>query len=182
MYIKKLSIPEVILLTPKIYKDRRGFFFEAFNQRIFNKSIKRDVTFVQDNFSKSSKNVLRGLHFQSMPHEQGKLVMVLKGEIFDVALDIRKKSKTFGKWVGAYLSSNNKKQIWIPEGFAHGFLVMSETAEIKYKTTKYYNKLAERTIIWNDKDLKITWPITKNCRPIVSSKDQKDNNLKNLRY
>ncbi|HDV3963059.1 TPA: dTDP-4-dehydrorhamnose 3,5-epimerase, partial [Escherichia coli] len=132
------------------FSDERGFFFESFNQKIFEEAVGRKVEFVQDNHSKSSKGVLRGLHYQLEPYAQGKLVRCVVGEVFDVAVDIRKSSSTFGKWVGVNLSSENKRQLWIPEGFAHGFLVLSETAEFVYKTTNFYSYPHERSIIWSD--------------------------------
>ena len=159
MKVTQLAIPDVILIEPDVFGDDRGFFFESFNQRKFNEVVGQDITFVQDNHSKSAKGVLRGLHFQdSKP--QGKLVRVTQGGVFDVVVDVRKESFTFGQWVAEELSASNKKQLWIPEGFAHGFLVLSETAEFLYKTTDYYAPEYERTIIWNDPDLAIDWPLT----------------------
>lgn len=155
---KRLSIPDVVLIEPQIFKDDRGFFFESFNQNEFEKAINRNVTFVQDNHSKSSKGVLRGMHYQLDPYAQGKLVRVVSGEVFDVAVDIRKGSNTYGQWVGEYLSAANKKQLWIPEGFAHGFVVTSNEAEFCYKTTNFYMKEYERCIFFNDPMLKIDWP------------------------
>ena len=154
-----LAIRDVILLEPTVFGDERGFFFESFNQREFEEAIGLSVTFVQDNHSKSKKGILRGLHYQLPPMAQGKLVRVIEGEVFDVMVDIRKSSPTFGKWVGEIISSENKKQIWIPEGFAHGFVVISETAEFLYKTTNFYSKEHERAIRWNDNDIGIQWPI-----------------------
>lgn len=169
MKVTQLAIPDVILIEPDVFGDDRGFFFESFNQRKFNEVVGQDITFVQDNHSKSAKGVLRGLHFQdSKP--QGKLVRVTQGGVFDVVVDVRKESVTFGQWVAEELSASNKKQLWIPEGFAHGFLVLSETAEFLYKTTDYYAPEYERTIIWNDPDLAIDWPLT--GKPRLSSKDQ----------
>ncbi len=144
-----LAIPDVILLEPKVFGDDRGFFFESFNQAKFEAAIGRHVTFVQDNHSRSVKNVLRGLHYQ-IQQPQGKLVRVVQGEVFDVAVDIRKSSPTFGQWVGEILSAENKRHMWVPEGFAHGFLVISDTAECLYKTTDYYAPEHERCIVWND--------------------------------
>lgn len=169
MKITKLKIPEVLLIEPKVFNDKRGFFFESFNHRQFEKAIDRTVNFVQDNHSKSAQNVLRGLHFQTQ-QPQGKLVRVVQGEVFDVAVDIRPDSPTCGQWVGTYLSAENKHQLWIPEGFAHGFVVLSETADYLYKTTNYYNKNFELSIMWNDPVLNIDWPI--NEHPILSIKDQ----------
>ena len=164
-----LAIPDVFLIEPQVFGDERGFFFESFNHARFEQAIGRKVQFVQDNHSKSSKGVLRGLHFQD-PKPQGKLVRVTQGEVFDVAVDIRKDSKTFGQWVGEILSAENKHQLWIPEGLAHGFLVLSETAEFLYKTTDYYAPEHERCIIWNDPRLAIDWPLE--GAPKLSSKDQ----------
>lgn len=169
-----LSIPEVVLIEPKIFGDDRGFFFESFNQTRFEEAIGRKVNFVQDNHSKSVKNVLRGLHYQ-IQHPQGKLVRVVAGEVFDVAVDIRKISSTFGQWVGEILSAENKKQLWIPEGFAHGFLVLSESAEFLYKTTDYWHPEYERCIVWNDASLRINWPISQ--QPILSEKDRRGSPL-----
>jgi dTDP-4-dehydrorhamnose 3,5-epimerase len=162
------AIPGVILLEPKVFGDDRGFFYESYNQKVFNDATGVDAHFVQDNHSKSSKNVLRGLHYQ-IQNPQGKLVRVTQGEVFDVAVDIRKGTKTYGQWVGVLLSAENKKQIWIPPGLAHGFLVLSETAEFLYKTTDYYSPAFERCIAWNDPDLAIEWPI--NGLPALSGKD-----------
>ena len=170
MNIIKTEIPEVIIFEPKVFGDERGFFLESFNQKIFEEAtgLKRD--FVQDNHSKSSKGVLRGLHYQLPPMAQGKLVRVVQGEVFDVAVDIRKSSSTFGKWVGVHLSAENKRQLWIPEGFAHGFLTLSDTAEFLYKTTNYYSPRDEGAIVWNDVELAIEWPEAGNI--LVSGKDQ----------
>ena len=163
-----LEIPEVILFEPKVFGDERGFFFESFNQRQFEAAVGRAPTFVQDNHSRSAKGVLRGLHYQ-IRQPQGKLVRVVQGEVFDVAVDIRRSSPTFGKWVGVVLSAENKSQLWVPEGFAHGFVVLSETAEFLYKTTDYYAPEHERSILWEDKALGIEWPITDS--PMLSAKD-----------
>jgi len=168
MQITQLSIPDVVLIEPLVFGDDRGFFYESFNQKQFENAIGKQVTFVQDNHSRSVRNVLRGLHYQ-VQQAQGKLVRVLQGEVFDVAVDIRKSSPTFGQWVGEFLSGKNKKQLWIPEGFAHGFLVLSDTAEFLYKTTDYYAPEYERCIIWNDAILNIQWP--GNEAPVLSSKD-----------
>ena len=169
MQATPLAIPEVVLIEPKVFGDARGFFFESFNQRQFADSLGRNVHFVQDNHSRSAQHVLRGLHYQ-IQQPQGKLVRVVQGEVFDVAVDIRKSSSTFGRWVGVKLSAENKHQLWVPEGFAHGFLVLSETAEFLYKTTDYYAPQFERTICWNDPSLAIAWPIT--GEPLLSAKDQ----------
>ncbi|HDD9129829.1 dTDP-4-dehydrorhamnose 3,5-epimerase, partial [Escherichia coli] len=159
MNVIKTKIPDVLIFEPKVFSDERGFFFESFNQKIFEEAVGRKVEFVQDNHSKSSKGVLRGLHYQLEPYAQGKLVRCVVGEVFDVAVDIRKSSSTFGKWVGVNLSSENKRQLWIPEGFAHGFLVLSETAEFVYKTTNFYSYPHERSIIWSDSNINISWPL-----------------------
>lgn len=172
MQATKLSIPEVILLEPKVYADDRGFFFESFNQKKFEELTGIKKQFVQDNHSKSTKGVLRGLHYQIAPKAQGKLVRVVRGEIFDVAVDIRKKSPTFGKWVSEILSAENKKQLWIPEGFAHGFLVLANDTEVLYKTTDYYSPEHERSIIWNDVTIAIQWSsIIKQSELIIAKKD-----------
>lgn len=163
-----LTIPDVILIEPKVFGDERGFFFESFNQAQFEQAIGKSVQFVQDNHSRSAKNVLRGLHYQ-IQQPQGKLVRVVQGEVFDVAVDLRKRSKTFGQWVGEILSAENKRQLWIPEGFAHGFVVLSDTAEFLYKTTDYYAPAHERCILWNDETLAIHWPA--GIQPILSAKD-----------
>ena len=159
MKVTSLSIPDILLIEPEVFGDDRGFFFESFNQNKFEEAIGKKVNFVQDNHSNSLKGVLRGLHYQLSPKEQGKLVRVIQGEVFDVAVDLRKSSLTFGKWVGEVLSADNKKQIWIPEGFAHGFVTLSDTADFLYKTTNFYSKEYERTINWNDKTIGISWPI-----------------------
>ena len=161
-------IPDVLLIEPKVFGDDRGFFFESFNRRAFHEATGINVDFVQDNHSKSARNVLRGLHYQ-LAQPQGKLVRVTQGEVFDVAVDIRKGSPTYGQWVGEILSAENKKQLWIPAGLAHGFVVLSETAEFLYKTTDYYAPQHERCIAWNDPDLAIAWPIE--GQPLLSPKD-----------
>lgn len=163
-----LAIPEVILFEPKVFGDERGFFYESFNQREFEAAVGRPVSFVQDNHSRSVKGVLRGLHYQ-IQQPQGKLVRVVQGEVFDVAVDIRRSSPSFGKWVGAVLSAENKCQLWVPEGFAHGFVVLSQSAEFLYKTTDYYAPEHERCVLWDDRDLAIEWPFTD--APILSTKD-----------
>lgn len=168
MNIIDTNIPDIKIIEPKIFGDERGFFFESFNQQLFEAAVGYPVHFVQDNHSKSSKGVLRGLHYQLAPHAQAKLVRCVLGEVFDVAVDIRKNSPTFGQWVGVYLSAENKRQIWIPEGFAHGFVTLSETAEFLYKTTHYYHKQSEGSIVWNDADLNIQWP---NQDVLLSEKD-----------
>lgn len=158
MNVIRTEIPDVLIFEPKVFGDERGFFFESFNQKIFEEAVGRKVEFVQDNHSKSSKGVLRGLHYQLEPYAQGKLVRCVVGEVFDVAVDIRKSSPTFGKWVGVNLSAENKRQLWIPEDFAHGFLVLSEVAHFVYKTTAYYSPKFERGICWKDPFLSIEWP------------------------
>lgn len=176
MNVISTEIPEVLIIEPKIFGDDRGFFFESFNHKAFAEKTGVTAEFVQDNHSKSSKNVLRGLHYQ-LQQPQGKLLRVVSGEIFDVAVDIRKNSPTFGKWVGCMLSAENKQQLWVPAGFAHGFLVVSETAEVLYKTTEYYAPSHERCILWNDPDLAIDWSLD-GAKPILSAKDQAGQTLK----
>jgi dTDP-4-dehydrorhamnose 3,5-epimerase len=158
MKVTPLDIPDVLLIEPKVFEDDRGFFFESFNLKKFNEATSLDVNFVQDNHSKSAKGVIRGLHYQLNPYAQGKLVRVIQGEVFDVAVDIRKSSPTFGQYISQILSSENKKQMWIPGGFAHGFLTLSNTAEFLYKTTNYFSPSHERVIIWNDPLINIEWP------------------------
>ena len=170
MKVTDTKIPDVKIIEPTVYEDERGFFFESFNHKKFEEAIGREVSFVQDNHSNSSKSVLRGLHYQLPPHAQGKLVRVVQGEVFDVAVDIRKSSPTFGQWVAETLSADNKKQLWIPEGFAHGFLTLSETAEFLYKTTDYYAPENERSIRWDDQNINIAWPC--NGMPILNQKDE----------
>ncbi len=181
MKFQKTSINGIEILTPKLYEDERGFFFESYNNRIFNKGIGSNINFVQDNHSKSLRGTLRGLHYQIPPKAQAKLIRVIKGEIFDVVVDLRRLSKTFGKWIGVNLSEHNNKQLWVPEGFAHGFLVMSETAECLYKTTEYYSPEHERGIIWNDKYLNINWPCDFN-KILISEKDLNNQKFKELDY
>lgn len=170
MKATRLAIPDVVLLEPKVFGDERGFFYESFNEQQFLELTGADVRFVQDNHSRSERNVLRGLHYQLPPKAQGKLVRVVLGEVFDVAVDVRKESATFGKWVGEILSADNKRQLWIPPGFAHGFLVVSKVAEFLYKTTDYYAPEYERGIRWNDPDLAIAWPLSR--KPVLSAKDE----------
>ena len=158
MKVISTKIPDVKVIMPDIFKDDRGYFFESFNQKNFNKAIGSKINFVQDNESKSKKGVLRGMHYQKQPFSQGKLIHVNQGEIFDVALDIRKESPTYGEWVSEILSADNKKQLWIPEGFAHGFLALSEEVKVIYKTTQFYSKNHEKTIKYNDKKFNIKWP------------------------
>ncbi len=168
------AIPDLLIIEPKVFGDERGFFFESFNRRRFGELIGRDVDFVQDNHSRSVKNVLRGLHYQ-IQQPQGKLVRVIQGSVFDVAVDIRKKSPTFGLHVGLELSAENKRMLWVPEGFAHGFVVLSDTAEFLYKTTDYWAPEFERSIAWNDPSISIQWPIQD--APILSAKDQQAKQL-----
>ena len=168
MKVTPLKIPDVKLIEPDVFEDERGFFYESFNQQKFNEAIGENIIFVQDNHSKSSKGVLRGLHYQDSPFAQGKLVRVVAGEVFDVAVDIRKESPTYGQWVSEVLSAENKKQLWIPEGFAHGFVALADTTQLLYKTSSQYNKEHEKIIIWNDPQLNIHWP---NLEMSLSSKD-----------
>lgn len=165
------AIPDVIVIEPKVFGDSRGFFYESFSQRAFSEATGLDVHFVQDNHSHSAKGVLRGLHYQISPRAQGKLVRVVRGAVFDVAVDIRRSSPTFGKWIGEELSEDNQRQLWIPPGFAHGFLVLSDTADFLYKTTDYYSASHERCIAWSDPAIGIDWPAT-GVAPVLSVKDQ----------
>jgi dTDP-4-dehydrorhamnose 3,5-epimerase len=169
MHIHQTAIADVLILEPKSFGDERGFFYESFNQRAFAELTGVTTSFVQDNHSKSARNVLRGLHYQ-IQQPQGKLVRVVAGEVFGVAVDLRKHSPTFGQWVGAVLSADNKRQLWVPEGFAHGFVVTSDSAEFLYKTTDYYAPQFERSILWNDPAIGITWPA--GLEPVLSGKDQ----------
>jgi dTDP-4-dehydrorhamnose 3,5-epimerase len=169
MKITALAIADVLLIEPQIFGDERGFFFESFNQAQFDAAVGRKVTFVQDNHSRSMRGVLRGLHYQ-IQQPQGKLVRVVVGEVFDVAVDIRRSSPTFGKWVGTILSADNKRQMWIPEGFAHGFVVLSESADFLYKTTDYYAPQHAHAIAWNDPQVGIDWPLE--GAPVLSAKDR----------
>lgn len=164
----KTAIADVIVFEPKVFGDARGFFYESFNENVFAEATGLRPRFVQDNHSKSAKNVLRGLHYQ-IQQPQGKLVRVTQGEVYDVAVDMRHDSPTFGQWVGEILSADNKKMMWIPEGFAHGFLVMSESAEFLYKTTDFYAPQHERAVLWNDPQLAIAWPLSE--QPALSAKD-----------
>ncbi|ELH6564964.1 dTDP-4-dehydrorhamnose 3,5-epimerase, partial [Escherichia coli] len=171
MNVIETEIPDVLIFEPKVFGDERGFFFESFNQKVFEEAVGRKVNFVQDNHSRSVKGVLRGLHFQIKPYSQAKLVRCVKGEVYDVAVDIRPESSTYCKWVGVFLSAQNKKQLWIPEGFAHGFVVVSDEAEFLYKTTNYYMPSAEGCIRWDDPALNIDWPMKTN-ELILSDKDK----------
>ena len=168
MKATRLAIPEVVLIEPQVFGDARGFFFESFNQKTFNEATGTNYPFVQDNHSRSSQGVLRGLHYQ-IQQPQGKLVRVARGKVWDVAVDIRKSSPTFGQWVGAELSEDNQHQLWVPPGFAHGFVVLSESADFLYKTTDYYAPEHERCIAWNDPQLAIRWPYE--GEPRLSAKD-----------
>jgi dTDP-4-dehydrorhamnose 3,5-epimerase len=170
MQATKTAIDGVLVLEPKVFGDERGFFYESFNRQAFEKATGISVDFVQDNHSKSARDVLRGLHFQLAPHAQGKLVRVTQGEVFDVAVDIRRDSPTYGKWHGEILSAENKKQLWIPAGLAHGFLVLSDSAEFLYKTTDYYSPEHERCLRWDDPTVNIDWPLT-GRQPQLSAKD-----------
>ncbi|MCU3986600.1 dTDP-4-dehydrorhamnose 3,5-epimerase [Enterobacter mori] len=179
MNVIKTDIPDVLIFEPQVFGDERGFFFESFSQKIFEEAVGRKIEFVQDNHSKSCKGVLRGLHFQREPYAQGKLVRCVAGEVFDVAVDMRKDSSTFGRWIGVILSADNKKQLWIPEGFAHGFLSLTNKVDFLYKTTNYYHPEAEVTINWNDPELNIKWGIEE--VPQISEKDKKGVSFKHYR-
>lgn len=176
MNIIKTDIPDLLIIEPKVFGDDRGFFFESFNARVFSEKTGVDTCFVQDNHSRSARGVLRGLHYQ-IGQPQGKLVRCVHGEVFDVAVDLRPESATIGKWAGIILSGENKRQFWVPPGFAHGFLVMSESADFLYKTTDYYAPECERSIIWNDPDLNIDWPL-QGEQPLLSEKDSVAPNFK----
>ncbi|MGL5488752.1 MAG: dTDP-4-dehydrorhamnose 3,5-epimerase [Shewanella sp.] len=181
MNVIKTEIPDVLIFEPKVFGDERGFFFESFNHKLFEEAVGYPVNFVQDNHSKSSKGVLRGLHYQLPPHAQGKLVRCVAGEVFDVAVDIRKSSPTFGQWVGVRLSGENKRQLWIPEGFAHGFLTLTETAEFLYKATNYYAPMSDRGIAWNDEDVAISWPL-EGLTLTLSDKDGRQPSFKQAEF
>jgi len=180
MKVTPLAIPDVLLIEPEVFGDDRGFFFESFNQERFEKAVGKKINFVQDNHSKSVKGVLRGLHYQLPPKAQSKLVRVIHGEVFDVAVDIRKSSPTFGNWVGEVISAENKKQVWIPEGFAHGFVTLSDTAEFLYKTTDLYSPDHEACILWNDKNIDIKWPF--DFEPLLANKDKLANSFNHAKY
>jgi len=175
MNIIPMKVSNVLIIEPRVFEDDRGFFYESYNEKAFAEKLGVDIHFVQDNHSRSTQNVLRGLHYQ-IQQPQGKLVRVVVGEVFDVAVDLRKSSPTFGQWVGTLLSAENKRQLWVPPGFAHGFCVMSSIAEVLYKTTDYYAPQHERCVVWNDPDLAIAWPLT--GEPVVSAKDQVGQPLK----
>ncbi|KLU26154.1 dTDP-4-dehydrorhamnose 3,5-epimerase [Caballeronia mineralivorans PML1(12)] len=168
IHVTATALPEVKLIEPKVFGDKRGYFYESFNGREFAEKVTPDVEFVQDNHSRSARGVLRGLHYQ-IAHAQGKLVRVVEGEVFDVAIDIRKRSPNFGKWVGVKLSEENRRQLWVPPGFAHGFLVLSESAQFLYKATDYWYPDHERSILWNDPEIGIEWPLE--IEPLLAAKD-----------
>ena len=170
------KIDEIVIIEPQLFADSRGFFYESYNEKAFAEEIGVAAHFVQDNHSRSAQNVLRGLHYQ-IQKPQGKLLRVVAGAVFDVAVDLRKSSPTFGQWVGYLISAENKRQIWVPEGFAHGFLVVSEFAEVLYKTTDYYAPQYERCVLWNDPDIDIDWPLM--AEPMLSAKDQAGQTLRN---
>ena len=163
------ALPGVLVIEPKVFGDARGFFFESFNQLAFDQAVGTPTAFVQDNHSRSARGVLRGLHLQAAPHAQGKLVRVISGAVFDVAADVRRASPTFGRWVGVELSADNQRQLWIPPGYAHGFVVLSDSADFLYKTTDYWSPEHERTLLWNDRALGIAWPA--GIEPILAAKD-----------
>lgn len=175
MKARRLDLPEVFLIEPRVFGDERGFFYESFNQKSFKEQTGVTLDFVQDNHSRSKKGVLRGLHYQLPPFAQGKLVRVVRGRVFDVAVDIRKSSPNFGKWIGEELSERNHRQLWIPPGFAHGFLVLSDEADFLYKTTAFYAATHDRSISWNDPDIGIQWPT--DGEPSLSGKDAEANSL-----
>jgi dTDP-4-dehydrorhamnose 3,5-epimerase len=178
MKITPTAIPGVLIIEPKVFGDERGFFMESFNQKSFDEAVGRHVEFVQDNHSRSAKGVLRGLHYQLPPHAQGKLVRVTRGSVFDVAVDMRRSSPTFGKWVGVELSETNHRQLWLPEGMAHGFLVVSESADFLYKTTEYYAPQAEGSVRWDDAEIAIAWPAV----DVAVQLSEKDARAADLRY
>jgi dTDP-4-dehydrorhamnose 3,5-epimerase len=169
MRVTPTDLPDVLVLEPAVFGDDRGFFLESYNQRRFEEAVGRNLSFVQDNHSRSSKGVLRGLHFQLPPSAQGKLIRVVAGAIFDVAVDVRRSSPTFGRWVGAELSAENRRQLWIPEGFAHGFLTLTDTADVLYKASNFYSPADEGSVIWNDPAIGIEWPLEGD--PLLSGKD-----------
>jgi len=179
MHVETTAIAGVLILQPKVFGDARGFFFESFNQRVFDEAVGRHVDFVQDNHSRSARGVLRGLHFQKGPRAQGKLVRVTSGAVFDVAVDIRRDSPTFGRWVGAELSAENHRQLWVPPGLAHGFLVLTETADFLYKTTEFYSPADEGAVRWDDPDVGVAWPDLGEP-PKLSAKDAVAQSLRDL--
>lgn len=172
MNVTPTALPEVLIIEPRVFGDARGFFTESWNEQTFNKAVGHEVRFVQDNHSRSARGVLRGLHFQLPPHTQGKLVRVVSGAVFDVAVDMRRSSANFGRWVGVELSADNHRQLWVPPGFAHGFLVLSETADFLYKTTDFYAPQAEGCVRWDDPKIGIQWPET-GVAPVLAEKDAK---------
>lgn len=176
MELRRTAIPDVAIVEPKVFGDARGWLFESFNQRDFEAAVGRQVAFVQDNHSLSARGVLRGIHYQ-LPHPQAKLVRVIRGEVFDVAVDLRRGSPTFGRWVGERLSAENRRQAWIPEGFGHGFLVLSDEAEVIYKATDYWYPEHECCIRWDDPDLRIAWPFAEAAAPVLSAKDARGRRL-----
>ena len=178
MNVVHTEIPDVLVLEPKVFGDERGFFMESFNQSVFDNIIGRKVKFIQDNHSKSKQGVLRGLHYQASPFAQAKLVRCIVGSVFDVAVDIRPESEYFGKWVGLELSAENKKQLWIPEGFAHGFLVLTPEAEFVYKTNNVYSQIHERSIRWDDPSIGVKWPLQN--PPVLSAKDKNADDLNGI--
>jgi len=180
MNVTQTEMPDVLIIEPNVFSDERGFFMESFNQQRFNEVLAREVVFVQDNHSRSSKGVLRGLHYQLPPMAQGKLVRVANGEVLDVAVDMRKDSPTFGKWVSVILSAENRRQLWIPEGFAHGFYVLSEFVDFLYKTTNYYSPEHDRTVRWDDPDIDINWKRT--VEPVISDKDAQGSAFSQAQY
>ena len=170
MKVTRTAIPEVLILEPNVFGDERGFFMESFNQKLFNEAVGDEIVFVQDNHSRSSRNVLRGLHYQLPPHSQGKLVRVTNGGVLDVAVDMRKSSATFGQWASAELTGANHRMMWVPPGFAHGFLVLTESADFLYKTTDYYASQSEAALRWDDPTIAIPWPLN-GAQPVVAAKD-----------
>lgn len=181
MKVTPTAIPDVLIIEPKVFGDARGFFFESFNQKAFNEAVGQEVSFVQDNHSRSGKGVLRGLHYQ-VQNAQGKLVRVARGRVFDVAVDVRKGSATFGQWAGVELSEDNQRQFWVPAGFAHGFVVLSDTADFLYKTTDYYAPAHERCIAWDDPEVGIDWPLAEAGigAPTLSDKDRQGASLASI--
>lgn len=179
MKVIHTAIPEVLIIEPKVFGDDRGFFYESYNEKKWQEATGLTTHFVQDNHSRSSKGVLRGLHYQ-IEQPQGKLVRCVVGEVFDIVVDLRRSSPTFGRWVGTHLSATNQLQLWVPEGFAHGFLVVSEVAEVLYKTTDYYAPEHERCILWNDPDLGIVWPL--DGEPVLSAKDVAGDSFRDAEY
>ena len=181
MKVVSTSIPDVLIIEPKVLGDSRGFFFESFNLKTFSQATGLDVNFVQDNHSRSVKGVLRGLHYQ-IRQPQGKLVRVVRGAVFDVSVDIRKSSPSFGQWVGVELTEDNCRQVWVPPGFAHGFYVLSDSADFLYKTTDYYVPDLERILAWNDPEVAIAWPIDNDEQPVISAKDKQGASLANAEF